>query len=193
MKSLALGSADLASRILDATRHFTRQVKRVVGTPWTPDALSRAEVDVVRHLRLHPGCSVNEVAEALHVAPNTVSTLVRALLGKGIVRRSVDPADRRVSRLDLTPEARARVEGWRDERAVAVGEALSRLGDADCRALASAVGALQRLAIAMGEDPNDVIGDEDPADVVGDEGAVIGPVGTDGSFEANTRAGRVIA
>jgi hypothetical protein len=57
--------------------------------------------------------------------------------------------DRRVARLDLSPSARRRLEAWRDERALALREALERLEEADLRALAAANGPLARVVEAL--------------------------------------------
>jgi DNA-binding MarR family transcriptional regulator len=63
-----------------------------------------------------------------------------------VIVRSVDDDDRRVARLDLTPEVRRKVDAWRDRRTVVLAKALNRLSQADRRRLDDAVPVLQRLA-----------------------------------------------
>ncbi len=89
-----------------------------------------------------------EAAGRLGVAANTVSTLVRQLVDDGVIERVADEADRRVARLVLADEARARVEVWRDRRSVIVGQALSSLTGED-RARIELRYQLSRLASAL--------------------------------------------
>lgn len=90
-----------------------------------------------------------EAAGRLGVAANTVSTLVRQLVDAGVIERVADEADRRVARLVLADEARARVEVWRDRRSVIVGQALSTLTAEDRASIEAALPALSRLASAL--------------------------------------------
>ena len=125
-------------------------MRRTAGRP-LPSPLSGAQVELVRLLRREPGLTVGEAAEALGLAGNTVSTLVRQLTDAAVLRREPDPADRRVARLHLTAAARRRIEGWRDHRAELAAQALAGLPDDDARALAAAVPALHRLVGALQE------------------------------------------
>jgi DNA-binding MarR family transcriptional regulator len=131
--------------LLDAFGAFRRTLRRHIGTPLSPP-LTTAQVELVRVVRREPGTSVAEAAERLGVAPNTVSTLVGQLSDARVIVRSVDDDDRRVARLDLTPEVRRKVDAWRDRRTVVLAKALNRLSQADRRRLDDAVPVLQRLA-----------------------------------------------
>jgi DNA-binding MarR family transcriptional regulator len=94
---------------------------------------------------------VTEAAEALALAPNTVSTLVGQLTDAGLLRREPDRDDRRVARLHVTEAARHRIEAWRDQRIELTARAVCRLAPADRDALAAAVPALTRLVGALQE------------------------------------------
>jgi DNA-binding MarR family transcriptional regulator len=141
----------LAEELFEAVASLRRQVRRTAGRPWPAAALSGAQTDLVRLLRREPGRTVSEAADALGLAPNTVSTLVRQLSDAGMLRRDPDPADRRVARLHLTATARRRIEGWRDRRHELAAQALDRLGPADREALCAAVPAVSRLVDALRE------------------------------------------
>ncbi len=147
-ESVATGLADELVEALGAVR---RQLRRVAGRPWPAGPLSAAQVDLVRLVRREPGLPVNRAAEALGLAPNTVSTLVGQLTEAGVLRRTRSPADRRVAQLEITAAARRRIEGWRDQRAELVAGALDRLGPDDRRAIAGALPALGRLAGVLAE------------------------------------------
>jgi DNA-binding MarR family transcriptional regulator len=60
--------------------------------------------------------------------------------------RRVDPADRRVARLELTDETARKVGGFRDRRVALVASAIAELRPADRRRLEAAVPVLAGLA-----------------------------------------------
>lgn len=136
----------LAEDLLETMGVLRRHTRRAVGRPWTRDAVSGAQAELIRLVRRHPGISVADAAAELGVAANTVSTLVGSLVTAGLVRREPDPADRRVARLHLSDDARRQVERWRDARVAAVADALDHLTDRDRRAIAGALPALGKVA-----------------------------------------------
>ena len=97
---------------------------------------------MVRH---RPGVRVGGAAAELHLAPNTVSTLVTGLVASGWLSRETDPEDGRSALLLLTPSAETRVAEWRDRRLALFGEALDSLPAEDRDRLIDAIPALQRL------------------------------------------------
>ena len=101
--------------------------------------------------RPSPGVGVRDAAAALHLAPNTVSTLVRGLVGDDLLARTADPDDGRAARLALTVTARRRLRRWRDERGRLLAGALRRLSDEDLAALEASLPALERLLAALEE------------------------------------------
>jgi DNA-binding MarR family transcriptional regulator len=138
----------LAESLVEALGSVRRQMRRTAGRP-LPSPLSGSQIELVRLVHREPGIAVSEAAEALGLAGNTVSTLVRQLTDSGVLRREPDPADRRVARLHLTGAARRRIEGWRDHRTELTAQALGLLAADDARTLATAVPALNRLVGAL--------------------------------------------
>jgi DNA-binding MarR family transcriptional regulator len=139
----------LADQLLELIATLRRGLRRATTQPWPGGALTGAQLELLRTVRREPGISVNEAAETLRVAPNTVSSLVGQLVDAGLMLRAQDARDRRVARLDLAPAARRRLEAWRDERTLALREALERLGEDDLRALDAARGPLVRVVEAL--------------------------------------------
>lgn len=132
---------ELASAVAQLRRVVRRAVRRTIDDPLSP-----AASEVLLAVALRPGVGVGELAEELRLAPNTVSTLVRQLVERGVLVRSTDPADRRAARLDVTPAARERIERHRARRAETVGRALAKLDDREREVLAAAVPLLRRIA-----------------------------------------------
>jgi DNA-binding MarR family transcriptional regulator len=123
-----------------------RALKRRLGSdPFLPDS----HVEIMRLLYDRPGMKVQEVASALLLAPNTVSTLVQQMARSGHLERTTDREDRRAARLALSPATRRRVARRRDERRSAIEEAFSSLSKGDRSAIEAALPALVRLAEAL--------------------------------------------
>jgi DNA-binding MarR family transcriptional regulator len=139
----------LATDLLERIATLRRALRRATSQPWPGGSLTGAQLELLRTVRREPGISVNEAADALRVAPNTVSSLVGQLVDAGLMLRAQDARDRRVARLELSPSARRQLEAWRDERALALREALERLDADDLRVLAAASGPLSRVVEAL--------------------------------------------
>ncbi len=68
-----------------------------------------------------------DLAERLEVVPRAVTTLVDGLEASGKVRRVPDPANRRVTRIELTDEGHATLRELRGARRSAAEEILAPL------------------------------------------------------------------
>ena len=72
--------------------------------------MTRAQWVILFRLDMRPGLSQNELATQTEVEPITVARLIDRLEARGLVERRLDPQDRRVRRLHLTPAARPCLE-----------------------------------------------------------------------------------
>ncbi len=139
----------LADQLLATMASIRRSGRLVARRPVELSALTGSQVDLVRLVARSPGVSVTEAACALGLASNTVSTLVGQLSESGLLIRRVDAADRRVARLELTPEMRDKARGFRDRRVAMLGSAIAQLTPPERRRLAAAAVALGRLAARL--------------------------------------------
>ncbi|MFG3015087.1 MarR family winged helix-turn-helix transcriptional regulator [Streptomyces cinerochromogenes] len=76
-----------------------------------------------------------DLAERLEVVPRAVTTLVDGLEAGGKVRRVADPANRRVTRIELTDEGRAALRELRGARRSAAEEILAPLTEKERQVL----------------------------------------------------------
>ncbi|GAB1334231.1 MarR family transcriptional regulator [Streptomyces sp. E-15] len=76
-----------------------------------------------------------DLAERLEVVPRAVTTLVDGLEASGKVRRAPDPANRRVTRIELTDEGRAALRELRGARHSAAEEILAPLTEKERQVL----------------------------------------------------------
>lgn len=148
------------AELTDALVGIQRLIRRRLRGGLTGPRLRGAEVELLRLVESRPGVGVSEAAKELHLASNSVSTLVNQLVRDEYLVRETDPADRRAARLRLTGAAEKRLEDWHRRRAELVGGRLARLDGADHDALRAALPALRRLADLLHEDSE---ADEDPA------------------------------
>ena len=139
-----------AGDLLDAMGLLRRTARRAVRQAWHQEPLPPAQSELLRLTVSRPGITVAEAAQELHVAPNTVSTLVSKLTAAGLLGRSRGAADGRTALLAATEQGRRRLAEYRDLRAELARRALAGLSTADQRALAAAVPALLRLAEGVG-------------------------------------------
>ncbi|MET8851981.1 helix-turn-helix domain-containing protein [Amycolatopsis sp. NPDC004625] len=144
---------DLADRLLGAVLGIRRVVRRRAraGVPGPP--LPGAQVELLRVVADHPGIGVAGAARELHLANNSVSTLVNQLVDAGLLRREADPADRRAARLGVTAAAAERMAAWRRARTGLVADALAALSEEDIAAIEQALPSLEKLVGVLKEQP----------------------------------------
>ena len=150
MTEVVLGSlTDLGDDLANAVFGFRRVTRRVVGRSFAGDPLPPSEAELLGFVRRSKGSTVNDAAQALQLAPNTVSTLVSRLVGTGLLARRPDPADGRTARLRLTSAGSARVRRWRHHQAEVLARGLETLDDDERAAIAAAIEPLRRLAQSL--------------------------------------------
>jgi DNA-binding MarR family transcriptional regulator len=138
----------LADELMSVNAAMRRLVRRRLREE-VPPRLRPAQVELMAVVGGRPGISVAAAARELHLADNSVSTLVNQLLASGMLRRETDPVDRRAVRLELTPDAQRHMADWRDRRARLVGARIEELSDEDRAAIAAALPALGRLLTSL--------------------------------------------
>ncbi|MEU2930827.1 MarR family transcriptional regulator [Streptomyces sp. NPDC007251] len=145
-------SETFSEELADALVRIQRLIRRRLRGGTSGPRLRGAEVELLRLVESRPGIGVSDAARALHLASNSVSTLVNQLVRDGYLLRETDPADRRAARLRLTGAAEKRLGDWQRRRAELVGRHVSRLDDTDREALRAALPALRKLAAGLHEE-----------------------------------------
>jgi DNA-binding MarR family transcriptional regulator len=118
---------ELAGELAAAVTRLRRALRRATRRQLPFEPLPHNQIDLLRLAGERPGLSVAAAAAALSLAPNTVSTLVNELSGRGLLARVADDADRRVARLSPTAAGLDRLAAWRDRRAEILATALGGL------------------------------------------------------------------
>jgi DNA-binding MarR family transcriptional regulator len=144
--------ATQAEQLLDALSSIRRSGRLMAGRPVELSTLTGSQLELIRLVLRRPGISVALAAEELHLAPNTVSTLVRQLTVQHLLARRVDPDDRRVARLELTPAMARKVGDFQDRRVAMLASALQRLPAGEQQRLADVLSALDLVAGELRDD-----------------------------------------
>ena len=95
-----------------AAIHLVRRVREVDGGM----GITQARASALSVLVFGGPRTLTELARAERVTPATMSKLVSAMEGEGLVRREPDPDDARAARLHPTPRARRILERGRAKR-----------------------------------------------------------------------------
>jgi DNA-binding MarR family transcriptional regulator len=132
-------------RLADTVARLRRSMRRAARASAPDNPLSVAQLELMARLAERPGSRPGELARALRIAPNTVTTLVNALVRARMVRRDDDPADRRTIRLTLTGHGEAALARWESTNEAILSRAQARLDDDQRIALRTALPALARL------------------------------------------------
>jgi DNA-binding MarR family transcriptional regulator len=138
--------------VLAALRRLTRRrLRAAAGTPGRETALRGTQLELLQLVEVEPGVGVAAAARGLHLAGNSVSTMVNQLVEAGWLRRDVDPADRRAVRLHLSEQAHERLAGWRAARGALLGDAMDRLPEIRRAEILAALPALHQLITELEE------------------------------------------
>ena len=132
--------ADVAARLRLIVMRFTRRLRQEAG-----DDLSPSLVSVLACLERKGPLTLGELAALERVKPPSVTRMVAALEGKGLVHREADPTDGRVSRVSVTTGGSRTLQLSRTRKTAYLAKRLATLGDADAAALAEALVVLERL------------------------------------------------
>jgi DNA-binding MarR family transcriptional regulator len=147
-----MGTADLPEALSGVLFGIQRLIRRRLRHGMDRPQLRGAQVELLRLVVANPGIGVSAAAKELYLAGNSVSTLVNQLRAVGLLRREIDPDDRRSALLLPTPEAESRLRDWQERRVALVREQVERLSEDDRAALATALPVLFRLAESLQEE-----------------------------------------
>jgi DNA-binding MarR family transcriptional regulator len=141
-------TAELAGRLRLSVTRLARLMRQQTTSGLSPTLLAvLATVEAAGPLTL------GELACREQVAPPTITKAVSGLEEHGLVARTVDPGDRRVARVEITPAGRALLERTRTQKNAWLDRRLGSLAPDDLRHLLDAIEVLERLteAPAAGE------------------------------------------
>jgi DNA-binding MarR family transcriptional regulator len=140
---------ELATRFRFALFPLVRQLRRhnVDLTPSQASALA----SIARRGPL----TVGELARIEHVSSPMITKIGKGLEEEGLVTRTVDPDDKRVTRLAITPAGERRLERSRSRKNAWLAERLGDLSPAELAAIEAVIPVLERIGDHRLPDPPD--------------------------------------
>ena len=143
-------AADDAGELLELVHGLMHSLRRETTDRTGPGGTAPGQVRLLRMLnRCDRPRRLGELAQAMDVAPRSMTSKVDQAEADGLVRRVPDPDDRRATLVELTPAGRQALADVWAQRDVGMRRRLERLSDAERRQL---LALLRRVAGA--EDPS---------------------------------------
>jgi DNA-binding MarR family transcriptional regulator len=130
-------------QLADLLQRLTKRLRRAQADRLAPLGLTPAQERALRMVTRSPEpLRMTELADRLGIVPRSVTTVIDALEQAGLVRREVDPRNRRAIRLHLTDQGTAVRDDMREARRQAAEDLFAPLPAGDRKALAELLGRL---------------------------------------------------
>ena len=131
---------ELADRLHSAAIHLLRHVR----VQDAASGLAPARFSALSVLVFGGAMSLNDLARAEQVRPPTMSRIVDALASANLIRRTVNPQDRRAVVLEATEKGTAILWQGRKRRVKFLAKHLSRLTETERKNIDAAIKAIQK-------------------------------------------------
>src|SRR5689334_23022189 len=132
-------------QLADLLHRMTRRLRRSQSERLAPLGLTPAQERALRVIsRSDEPLRMTELAERLGIVPRSLTTVVDALEEAGLVRREIDPRNRRAILLRLTDQGTAVRDELREARRRAAEDLFAPLSEADRKTLADLLTLLDR-------------------------------------------------
>jgi DNA-binding MarR family transcriptional regulator len=139
-RAAATDTAEVAARLrLSATR-LARQLRQESDAALTPSQLS-----ALAAIERHGPVMLGALAELERVAPPSITKVVTKLEAAGLVKRRLDPHDRRAAWVSTTAAGNARLAQIRQRKHAWLAARLARLDEEQRRLISDALDALDAL------------------------------------------------
>ena len=136
---------EAADRIHSAAIHLLRRVREVDAKAM---GISPARASALSVLVFGGARSLTELAAAEQVTSATMSKLVTAMEGEGLVRRYPDVNDARSIRIEATAKGRRILERGRKRRLDLLEQLLGGASDAEIAAVGTAASVVERAVVS---------------------------------------------
>jgi DNA-binding MarR family transcriptional regulator len=132
---------EVVARLRLTIARLARRLRQEAGT-----GLSPSQHSALITIALHGPLTLGHLARIEQVAPPTITRIAVKLEEDGLVIRTVDPTDRRISRVAVTREGERRLEHGRSRRNAWLAQRLRTFPPAERRRLVAALDVLEALA-----------------------------------------------
>ena len=134
--------ATLADRVHSAAIHLLRRLRKQDDA----SGLSAARLSALSVVVFGGPVTIGQLAAAEQVSPPTMTRLLAAMEGDGLVTRAGDAGDQRVVWISPTPRGRRLLREGRRRRVAVLATEVATLSKADRELLSRATDVLERVA-----------------------------------------------
>ena len=140
-------------QLADLLQRLMKRLRRAQAQRLAPLGLTPAQERALRIItRSEEPLRMTELADQLGIVPRSVTTVVDALEQAGLVRREIDPRNRRAIRLPLTDRGLAVRDDMREARRRAAEDLFAPLAAGERQALGELLALLDQEPAATGGD-----------------------------------------
>jgi DNA-binding MarR family transcriptional regulator len=140
MKTQTIDHTDLATRFRFALFPLVRQLRH-----HNVD-LTASQASALASIARRGPLTVGELAKAEQVSSPMITKIAKALEDEGLVTRTVDPADKRVTQLAITKEGQRRLERSRSRKNAWLARQFDALAPEELEAINAVIPVLERIA-----------------------------------------------
>lgn len=139
-----------AARVSDLFAHImTRVLSGRVVAEVSRDEVSTPQMHALRYLWLHREVLMGDLAEGLGITYPSATNMVKRLERRGLVRRIINPADRREVEVRLTESGARLVEAVEAERLERLQKTLDAMPEAEREALLEGLRSFVETAVRV--------------------------------------------
>ena len=131
---------ELTSRLRMVVARLSRRLRQEANEGATPSQLA-----ALATVERHGSMTLGDLAAHERVRPPTMTRIVAGLEESGLLRREIDPADRRVARMTLTPDGTRLLARSRTRKDAFLATLLDHLDAEELAVVERAVPILERL------------------------------------------------
>lgn len=145
----------LTRRIIELQRSVNRVIRERTLDSWVKLDLTIPQLKSLFYVSSHRKVKPSRLASGIRVTPANVTGIVDRLIEQGLLMRSPDPNDRRVSWLSLTDNGKRLINDLREGRAQEMRRILDKLTEEELSVVERGFELLARAAEAtQGKEPS---------------------------------------
>ena len=136
----------LTRRIIELRRQVNRVLRERTLDSWVKLSLTIPQLKSLFYISRHGKVNLSGLASGIHVTQANVTGIVDRLVEQGLLTRTPDPDDRRISWLRLTDKGKMLINNLREGRAKEMHKILDKLTEEELSVVARGFDLLARAA-----------------------------------------------
>jgi DNA-binding MarR family transcriptional regulator len=145
---------ELIARIIEAQRRMNRVIRERTLDSWVKLNLTIPQLKSLFYVSRHGRVNLSGLASGIRVTPANVTGIADRLVEQGLLTRTPDPDDRRVSWLRATDKGKTLINDLREGRAQEMRRILDKLTEEELSTVARGFELVARAAeVSEGKEP----------------------------------------